>query len=135
MVDGTEVAHPAKPAEAHEFRNTFERARRLNPHVAPIGSSDIHITPSLGACRTFLFVKERTAAGVLEAIRAGRTVAADEEGILYGSPDLVAEVRTAAIMGRSSAHAGWQRVSLRLTWLGLAGLLIFGNGRNGSRAE
>jgi hypothetical protein len=134
-VDGTEVAHPAKPAEAREFRETFERARRLNPHIAPIGSSDIHVTPSLGECRTFLFVKERTAAGVLEAIRAGRTVAADEAGMLYGSPDLVAHVRTAAIMGRSTAHAGWRRVSVGLTWLGLAGMLIFGNGSNGSRPE
>jgi hypothetical protein len=134
-VDGTEVAHPAKPAEAREFRDTFERARRLNPHVAPIGSSDIHVTPSLGECRTFLFVKERNAAGVLEAIRAGRTVAADEAGILYGSPDLIAQVRTAAIMGRSTAHDGWQRVSVWLTWLGLAGMLIFGNGRNGSRPD
>jgi hypothetical protein len=126
MVDGTEVAHPADDfRERQEFVDTFDRASRMNPHIAPIGSSDIHVAPALGACRTYLFVRERSIAGVLEAIRAGRTVAADESEALYGFPDFVARVRGAAPPGRSDAHVFLRRLSLLLVWLGLTGMLMF----------
>ena len=126
-VDGTEVAHPAGDAEERrEFIAAFERARRLNTHVSPIGSSDIHVTPALGSCRTFLFVRERSIAGVLESIRAGRTVASDESGNLYGDPDLITRVLMARLAGRSETHSAAQRVSVFLTWVGLAGVLLFG---------
>jgi len=98
----------------------------LNTHVSPIGSSDIHVTPALGSCRTFLFVRERSIAGVLESIRAGRTVASDESGNLYGDPDLMTQVLMARLTGRSETHNGAQRVSVFLTWVGLAGVLLFG---------
>jgi predicted metal-dependent phosphoesterase TrpH len=125
MVDGTEAAHPGDTEERQEFVDTFDRVRRMNPHLAPIGSSDIHVTPALGACRTYLFVRERSISGVLEAIRAGRTVAADEGGSLYGAPDLVEGVRNAAPPARSDRHAFLRRFSLVLAWLGLVSMLIF----------
>src|SRR4030095_8348308 len=93
LVDGTEVAHPSdRFEEKSEFVNTFKRARRLNPHVAPIGSSDIHVTPTLGSCRTFVFARERSITGALEAIRAGRTGAADTSGPLHGKPHMMLRV-------------------------------------------
>jgi hypothetical protein len=127
IVDGTEIAHPSNhPEERREFLDAFNRARRLNPNVAPIGSSDIHVTPTLGACRTFVFVRERSVSGVLEAIRAGRTVAADQFGLLYGDPDLIARVRNAAMVKQSVTLGGWQRFAVVLSWVGLAGILFFG---------
>jgi predicted metal-dependent phosphoesterase TrpH len=130
ILDGTEVAHPAADdGERREFVETFERARRLNSHVAPIGSSDIHITPEMGACRTFVFARERSIAGVLEAIRAGRTVAVDENGTLHGDPDLVARVREAAPPGRSDQYRTVRRLGVILTWLGLLGVLLIGTRR------
>lgn len=44
------------------------------------------------AIRTYLITEDRTAAGAIEAIRLGRTVAQDQDGRLYGPPPLVLEV-------------------------------------------
>lgn len=130
LVDGTEVAHPSdRFDEKNEFVNTFNRARLLNPYVAPIGSSDIHVTPTLGSCRTFIFARERSIAGVIDAIRAGRTVAEDESGTLYGNPDLIARVQNANLPGRAHTRDGWRRFSLFLTWVALGGVLLFGHRR------
>lgn len=124
-VDGTEVAHPERLEKyRRQYVETFERARRLNPHVAPIGSSDFHNTPALGQCRTFVFVRERSAAGVLEALRAGRTVASDERGTLYGDPSLVDRVRRAPPGGRTDPYGSWRRLAVILSWSGLAGILL-----------
>ncbi len=91
-LDGSELAHSAMHESVQfrvEFANFFQRVRAVNPDVAAIGSSDFHTSPSLGRCRTVLFVRERTREGVLEAIRHGRTVAMDGDGRLYGDPNLV----------------------------------------------
>lgn len=96
LLDGTEVAHPLitfEPDAAEELRDFYERVRAVNPDVAPIGSSDTHGLRDMGVCRTYLIVNERTARGVLDAIRAGRTVADDGRGTLTGRPDHVAAVR------------------------------------------
>jgi hypothetical protein len=124
-VDGTEVAHPERLEKyRRQYIETFERARRLNPHVAPIGSSDFHNTPALGQCRTFVFARERSTAGVLEALRAGRTVASDERGRLYGDPSLIERVRRATPSGRADSHSSWRRLAVVLSWCGLLGMLV-----------
>jgi predicted metal-dependent phosphoesterase TrpH len=124
-VDGTEVAHPAYFEKYHrEFAEVFARAKGLNPHVAPIGSSDFHNNPALGECRTFVFSRERSAAGVLDAIREGRTVALDERGVFYGDPVLIERVRRTPPTGRTDAHRPWRRLSIALAWCGLAGLVL-----------
>src|SRR4029453_18028801 len=72
-LDGTEAAHPADDVSGQrQFAAFFERARRLKPTMAPIGSSDFHVSPQLAGCRTFIFAREASAAGVIEAIRNGR---------------------------------------------------------------
>jgi hypothetical protein len=126
-LDGTEAAHPADDQrERDEFVAFYERARRLNPRVAAIGSSDFHAMPApVGTCRTFLFVRERTEAGVLDAIRNGRTVALDETGQLYGDPELVALVKRSIPRQPVDEHAGWRRLSVALAWIGVLGLLLF----------
>jgi hypothetical protein len=129
QLDGTEAAHPAAQRKDQEaFAAFFERARRLRPGIAAIGSSDFHFSPSLGLCRTFVFAHERSASGVLEAIRSGRTVAIDQEGRLYGDPELVRLVERDRPAGRSDPHPGWRRLSLTLAWVGVAGMLILRSG-------
>jgi len=124
-LDGTEVAHPEHEDKyRRQYLETFARARRVNPHIAPIGSSDFHNTPALGECRTFLFVRERSVAGVLDAIRAGRTVAENERGELFGDPSLIERVRQAPPRGRTDLHPAWRRLSVALAWLGVGGLLF-----------
>ncbi|HVL66069.1 MAG TPA: CehA/McbA family metallohydrolase [Vicinamibacterales bacterium] len=95
LLDGGEVAHPLRLSSAQgrrELEEFYDRARSLNPHLAAIGSSDFHMTAPLGLCRTYLLTDDRSAAGALEAIRRGRTVAADAAGRLYGRPEHVAAV-------------------------------------------
>jgi len=124
-VDGTEVAHPERVEKfRQQYIETFERARRLNPHAAAIGSSDVHNSLDLGRCRTFVFARERSRAGVLEAIRAGRTVAADDRGRLFGDASLVEQVRALRRSGPVDPSPEWRRASVIVTYLGLVGLLM-----------
>ena len=124
-IDGTEVAHPEHEEKyRREYLETFARARRVNPHIAPIGSSDVHNTPALGECRTFLFVRERSVSGVLDAIRAGRTVAENERGEFFGNPSLIERIRQMPPRGRTDPHPRWRRLSIALAWTGMAGLLL-----------
>jgi hypothetical protein len=94
-LDGVEVAHPMAATVSSSRRQLdefFERVRALNPHVAPIGSTDFHAAAPLGLCRTYLLTEDRSAAGALEAIRQGRTVAQDQDGRLFGATEHVAIV-------------------------------------------
>ena len=92
-LDGAEIAHPValvNPGERDELIAFSRSARALQPHLAWIGSTDFHMRQPIGLCRTYVFAREYSEAGVLEAIRAGRTVAFDGDGRGYGDPGLVA---------------------------------------------
>jgi len=124
-VDGIEVARAdSREQDRRDYVEVFERLRRSKPAVAPIGSSDMHTTLGLGDSRTYLFVRERSVAGVLEAIRSGRTVGINDRGELFGHPDLVKTIRQRAPAGRTDAHRWPRRVAIVLAWLGLAGLAM-----------
>jgi hypothetical protein len=124
-VDGSEVARTdPKEQDRREYVEAFERAKRAHPSVAPIGSSDVHMTPALGSSRTFVFARERSASGVLEAIRAGRTVAMNDRGEMFGDPSLVARVRANMPVGRTDPHRTWRRLAVALAWAGVAGLIV-----------
>jgi len=126
VVNGTEVAHPERQERyRRQYLETYERARQLNPDVAAIGSSDVHNTLALGRCRTYVFARERSGRGVIEAIRAGRTVAADERGRLFGDASLVERVRSLPRPGPIDPHPQWRRASVVLAYVGLGGLLFF----------
>jgi len=85
-LDGSEVMHPlvyGSEEQAAEIRAFNTRA-----HVAVIGDSDFHGVGRIGQCRTYVFVKERTAAGILEAVRAHRTIVYDGAHV-YGDQALI----------------------------------------------
>lgn len=133
LLDGAEAMHSdvhrdqAFRADLDAF---FTRARRVNPDIAAIGSSDFHgMPPALGRCRTYLFVRERTKAGVLDAIRSGRTLAVDGDGRLQGDPSLVQMLGVVRPAGRVDAHPTWRRLSVTLSWLGALGLVVLGKRR------
>jgi predicted metal-dependent phosphoesterase TrpH len=95
-LDGLEAAHPNSlaPIIAPQFEEFYHRTLARNPEVAAIGSSDFHTAAHMGGCRTYLLVRERSEAGVIDAIRDGRTVGYCEtnppgEGRLRGRPELV----------------------------------------------
>ena len=86
-LDGTEICHPAT-FDYPQFRPELEEFyRRVG--AAAIGSSDFHGPGRLGMCRTFLFVNDVSAAGILEAIREKRTVVYGRDEQVYGDPELV----------------------------------------------
>ena len=87
-LDGAEAAHPAIVSDSKaevEIRAFFDEARRLNPGIAAIGSSDFHAGTPLGLCRTFLRVSDVSREAVLEAVRLGQTIASCPGGRVTGS--------------------------------------------------
>jgi predicted metal-dependent phosphoesterase TrpH len=105
------------------------RATARHPGAAAIGASDFHYFAPLGVSRTFLFVTERSAAAVLEAIRSGRTVACDGRGETYGPSELVPAVEEECRRAAMSGPSGWRwidGVSTCAAWIGLAALVALG---------
>lgn len=144
-LDGAEVAHPLVHSSAEGRRELVafhERANRLRanvsargieplqPHVAPIGSSDFHMIAPLGFCRTDVVASAFTEKAVLEAVRAGRTIAYDPSGNAYGDPELVRLVRGARPAPAPEPVKGLARVANVLAWLGLLGLVVFDRERS-----
>jgi hypothetical protein len=126
-LDGAEVAHPATrrthSAQRDEYLQFFRRVQSVNPDVAPIGSSDFHMWAPLGHCRTYLVVGERSAAGALDALRAGRTVAADPRGQMFGTPEHVEAVEKFLANTSLPQPVTWlERLTALVALLALAGL-------------
>ena len=86
-LDGTEVCHPAT-FDYPQFRPELEEFNRRTG-AAAIGSSDFHGPGRLGMCRTFLFVRDATSDGILESIRAKRTVVYGRDDAVYGDPEFL----------------------------------------------
>jgi len=125
ILDGYERAHPVIDQEKTraELAAFDARVRTMHPGIAAIGSSDFHWTGSIGWCRTYVLTRERTRAGVIEAVRAGRTVAADRQGRLYGDPALVSAVEAAGgFIPPPAERFRW--LSIGFVWFGLLGMLV-----------
>ena len=129
-LDGAEIAHPmiiGDPQARAELVQFTQLVRTVNPHLAPIGSTDFHFRKPMGLCRTYLFAREYSEAGVIEAIRAGRTVAFDPDGGTYGDPELtavVARVRASAEPPERK-RMFLDRLSGLLAMTGILGLILF----------
>jgi hypothetical protein len=124
ILDGYERAHPVIDNEKlrAELASFDGRIRAMRPNIAAIGSSDFHWTGSIGWCRTYVLARERTADGVVDAVRAGRTVAADRQGRLYGDPALVSAVEAAGgFIAPPAERYRW--LSIGLVWFGLLGMV------------
>ena len=127
ILDGAEVAHQGRrqfSLSRDEFQEFFNRVRVVNAGIAPIGSSDFHMVAPLGMCRTYLLVRERSIAGVLDAIRDGRTVAEDGRGVFFGSADHVAAVEQFLSHTTIPSVTVAERFAALLAMLALAGLVL-----------
>ena len=127
-LDGAEVAHPLAywqgSTELRQFFAMLQRARGGGA-AAAVGSSDYHAFASLGLCRTYLFVRERSEAAVIEALRQGRTVAFDVDGVAHGDPALIALLGTRNEPAHDRPMMGWLAIAARVSaLLGAAGLLL-----------
>jgi hypothetical protein len=108
------------PATANAFAAFAERADRLRPGIARVGSSDYHVGLAPGFCRTWVLARVRSAAGVSAAVREGRTVAMDMDGRLYGSAEAVRLVQDANLAKPAPPRpAGLERGAAAAAVLGL----------------
>jgi len=132
-LDGAEAAHPSMRADEVRTRDIeafYRRARQHNPAVAPIGSSDFHAVAPIGLCRTYVLARDNTEAGVIDAVRQGRTVAVDAHGNAYGDPEHVRRVvahRARVASVASSRAVVWRRLAVACAWIGLLGMVVLGN--------
>lgn len=125
-LDAAEVAHPLTTVLAsgrEELTAFYARARALNPDIAPIGSSDFHMVAPLGSNRTYVFADSVTVQGVLEAIRHGRTVAEDQDGVLYGDPALTLLLDQSRVAAEPTPARRLVTLSVLLALLGLLALV------------
>ena len=86
MLDGAEIVRP-EAIDGPVFREALQEFARKGTFAA-IGSSDHHGPGPIGYARTYVFARERTAEGVIDAIRNRRTVAFDRDRF-YGDPALI----------------------------------------------
>ncbi|MGC9949941.1 MAG: PHP-associated domain-containing protein [Bryobacteraceae bacterium] len=128
-LDGAEVLHPmvyGREDLAAQLRQFYDSAP-----LTAIGDSDYHGLGPIGLCRTYVFTKEETQPGILDAIRHGRTLVYDGAGHIYGDTALIrlaaADGRLARIVGTPAAGFLdlFSRIAgvLGLTASGIAGLV------------
>jgi predicted metal-dependent phosphoesterase TrpH len=132
-LDGVEAAYSAhlSPRRAAELEDFYRRIQKLNPDVATIGSTDFHTDGPLGACRTYLLARERSEAGVLDAIRDGRTVGYCEtnppgKGRLRGRSEIVRLLEPHRDALAAPRETTAQRLALVMVWLSLVTLAVVG---------
>ncbi len=123
-LDGGEICHPfvfslpAGQAELEQFA-----ARRP---IAAIGSSDFHGMGRMGICRTYVFVNDATAEGILDAVRARRTLVFGQGDHVYGDPALLqyADALRGRAPSRQSRGDALDWVSRISALAGFAGMLL-----------
>jgi hypothetical protein len=125
-LDGSEVRHPAVYS-SRRAAGEFQQFYRRKPMTA-IGSSDYHGLGALGLCRTYVFVKEDSDRGIIDALRAGHTVVYDDSGRAFGDPELIKLAGQDGRLRERSAPAAdtLARISRVCALLALAGALLFG---------
>lgn len=133
-LDGSEVVRP----EAQERESLAGELREFHAKAAltAFGDSDYHGIGRVGASRTYVFATERTARGVMDAVRAGRTVVYDRNRA-YGDPALLALADRNGGLPREIPEwplRGWMFVLSRVGAVGaLAALVLFNRWNNVAR--
>lgn len=136
MLDGVEIMHPlayrgntSRTWKWSYFHQYWSRAVARGNRTAAIGNSDHHGFRALGGFHTWLFTRETSAAGVLEAIREGRTATVDLKGKVWGQPDIVELVKDHPLPSAYdtcsyAAVSAWDTCFRVIGWLGLVALLV-----------
>ena len=132
-LDGLEGAYSASlpPDLTLQLDEFYERTRARNPQIAMIGSSDFHTNGPMGSCRTYLLVRERSEAAVIDAIRDGRTVGyCDRRGTgterLHGRPELVRLLEPYRDALAPPPEGVARQGAMVVVWLALVALALVG---------
>jgi hypothetical protein len=136
-LDGAEVAHPLMYSDRGtgfrwtEMRDWYRDARAQGLTPTAIGASDYHGFSMLGLCRTLVFADGDDESAILAALRAGRTVVVDRDGIMYGDAALIEALREKPLPPGEPAGYDYapvdrlDRVGRALGFLGILGILLF----------
>jgi hypothetical protein len=103
LLDGAEVLHPLvydDESLAAQLRDFYASGT-----YAAVGDSDYRGLGQAGICRTFIFARERTEQGVLNAIRERHTVVYGQGGY-YGDPQLIELAKRRQLSLESDADGG-----------------------------
>ena len=129
-LDGSEICHPSALVPEFVLKEDVQRNYETfaaRAPVAAIGSSDFHGLGPMGLCRTYVFADAVSEQGILDAVRAHRTVVYGRDGRAYGDPALVQlAAQAGGLPDREPARApaGWlDWVSRIAGLLGLAGVI------------
>lgn len=132
-LDGAEICHPLIYRSDDDQRALEEFAER--GAFAAIGSSDFHGFGRLGVCRTYVFARDDSAAAILDALRAHRTVVYGRGGRTYGDPALIAlahthpELRASATVDPPVSWIAWISRVFALLGLWLVAHRVLSMGR------
>lgn len=131
-LDGTEICHPMIYQRATAQRDLEEFASFT--HATPIGSSDFHAFGPMGLCRTWVFARDDSAQGIIEGVRAHRTVVYGLGGKAYGDPEWIARAERCGLRGAAPPEE-----NPPFTWVsriaGVIGLVLVAMGEFGRTAE
>jgi len=140
-LDGTEVMSPmayTKEWRWKEMPAFYRRFHQIGLRPAAIGSSDYHILSLVGLCRTYVFAHQNSEAGVLDALRAGRTVVYDVEGKAWGDPAMIELLEHAPLepeRDRLHEQGHLAELSRVCGWLGMVCLIALGSTRKRSASR
>ncbi len=130
LLDGAEVIHPLVRRAGGEWRGDdlevfYARLAAVRTKPVAIASSDHHAMNGLGSCRTLVFVREASADGVMEALRAGRTVVVHDDGRMTGDAEMVAALEAAPLPAfERPTYVARDLLDAVLRTLGLVGLVL-----------
>jgi predicted metal-dependent phosphoesterase TrpH len=125
ILDGAEIVRPETPQNEQGAAELRAFSARAPAPLAAIGSSDYHGMGLIGDARTIVFARDRTEAGILEAVRARRTVVYDRQHA-YGDPAMIALAATDPALDagfETLPIPGAGRLLSRIT--GVLGLIVF----------
>ena len=122
---GAEIA--IRRVRSRSEQRELEQLAARTP-VGAIGSSDYHGLGPIGVRRTYVFATEASEQGILDGVRARRTIVYGRDGRPYGDPALV---RLAEAAGGFRDREPWRSPVGWLDWasrigavLGLAGVIF-----------
>jgi hypothetical protein len=135
LLDGAEVIHPIVRARGGERSDEgwdpadlevfYARLAGVRARPAAVASSDHHALNGLGGWRTLVFVREASAEGVLEALRAGRTAVVHADGRMTGDADMIAAVEAEPLTAPEvPSYRARHLLDAVLRTLGLVGLVV-----------
>jgi hypothetical protein len=123
-LDGSEVVQSLTFAGEPWAGEMVQFNQRGN--LTATGDSDYHGLGPLGICRTYVFARENSEQGVLEALRAGRTVVYGPGGI-YGDKSLIPWISEKTMEPPVLTPDGWLTMLSRVAGVpGLLGVLFLG---------